>query len=94
MSKWHNPISEKIMSEDKRTQGEKRHDTMVDRYGSEEAYQAKLKEWASKGGKNSPSRLDKQTPERRREIASLAQAGREQAILRKYGYADEAQKKD
>lgn len=73
-------------------QGSKRHDTMVLKYGSEEAYQAKLKEWASKGGKNSPSRLDKQNPERRREIASLAQAGRERAVLRKYGYDTEVKK--
>lgn len=70
----------------KATQGDKRRQTLVAKYGSEEAYRSKLREWASKGGQNSPSRLDKQTPERRREISALAQAGRERAVLKKYGH--------
>ena len=53
------------------TQGDKRHASMIKKYGSEEAYQAAMKAWGSKGGKRSTTSFDKLTPERRREIAKL-----------------------
>lgn len=61
-------------------QGDKRKATMINKYGLEH-YEVLKKEWGSKGGKKSPSRLDKQTLERRKEISALGR----KALKEKYG---------
>jgi general stress protein YciG len=48
---------------------EKRKLTNIERYGSEEAYHIKLREWGRTGGRISQGRFQKLTPEERSEIS-------------------------
>lgn len=52
--------------------------TMIGRYGSLEAFKEKRREWARKGGKNSPG-FEGMTPERRKE---MGRKGYEEMIRR------------
>lgn len=42
---------------------------MIERFGSEEAWMEKKREWGRKGGKKSPTNFKNLDPEKRKEIA-------------------------
>lgn len=68
---------------------QKRKATMIKKYGSMEAYEAKMREWSRKGGKKSPG-FKAMSPERRKEIAKLGQKAARMALIKKYGLEFEA----
>lgn len=47
---------------------DKRRETMIRKYGSEEAYLTAVKQWASKGGLSGSNGLAEMTPEQRSEV--------------------------
>lgn len=64
-----------------------RRETMVKKYGSEEAYLAKTREWASKGGKTGGNGLQSLTSEQKSTAGYAGGKARKQALVDKYGEA-------
>ena len=60
-----------------------RREKLIEKYGSEEAYLEKQREWASKGGKKAKGRLQHLTAEERSEIGKKGYQAMIQAAINK-----------
>jgi hypothetical protein len=63
---------------------QKRERTMIEKFGSLEAYTKARKEWSRQGGLNAPG-LMMFSPERRKEISQMGRDKSRKNLLEKYG---------